>query len=548
MMKPLVRHLAAFERARQLAIGHRHVVLAIIITISYYPESVNRALHAQNLDPIAYTVRIPAPGTHYVEVEASVPTGRRTSIELMMPIWSPGYYREENYADRVDNVTARTPDGAPLPIEQPQKNRWRLQTNGQPAVVLTYRVFCNQRSVTTNYAGDDYGVLNGAPTFMTLVETTRRPHDVRIVLPAGWPRVMTGLGAAPGGAPNHFRAADYETLVDSPIMAGDLGVHEFTVAGKPHYVVSAGDVAGWDADGATRDLAAFVQEVYRFWGFLPYDKYVFLLAFRQGGGGLEHKNSTLSTVAARPAAGRGGAPEAERPRMWAGIGLLSHEYFHLFNVKRLRPVELGPFDFEHPPRTGSLWIAEGVTSYYSALLVERAGLRTRDEYLASLSSLIGQLQASPGRLQQSVEQSSLDVWSNSNSGVNPNASTVSYYNKGNVLGLLLDAKIRRMTHGRQSFDDVMKLAYQRYSGDRGFTADQFRATVEDIAGTDLTEWFRNAISSAEELDYDDLLECFGLRFTSSEQPSGSWTLAFRADASDAQKRNLDAWLGPSAGR
>jgi predicted metalloprotease with PDZ domain len=346
---------------------------------------------------------------------------------------------------------------------------------------------------------------------------------------------MTGLDDAPDGKPNHFRAPDYETLVDSPIMAGDLGVRQFEVAGKTHYIVSAGDVSGWDADGATRDLAKYVQEVYRFWGFVPYKKYDFLLMFRQGGGGLEHKNSTLSTVAARPGTNVGS-------RMWAGIGLLSHEYFHLFNVKNLRPVELGPFDFENPPRTGSLWIAEGVTSYYSALLVTRAGLRTQEEYLSSLSSLIGQLQSSPGRLMQSVEQSSLEVWNNSNSGVNPGASTVSYYNKGNVLGLLLDARIRRATSGRKSFDDVMRLAYKRYGGERGFTPDEFRATAEEVAGVDLKEWFRKSVSSAEELDYNDVLEWDGLRFVPSEGPAGNWKLEVRADATEAQKRNLQEWL------
>jgi predicted metalloprotease with PDZ domain len=215
--------------------------------------SMPAGVRGQRLDAIAYTVRITAPDTHDVEVEARVPTGGRAAVDLMMPIWSPGYYREENYADHVDNVMARADDGAALPIEKTQRNRWRVDTGGRLVVVLSYRVFCNQRSVTTNYVGADYVVLNGAPTFITLAEAARRPHDVRLELPAGWPRAMTGLEAGPDRTPNHFRAADYETLVDSPIMAGDLGVREFAVAGKPHYVVSAGDVQGWDAERAARD-------------------------------------------------------------------------------------------------------------------------------------------------------------------------------------------------------------------------------------------------------------------------------------------------------
>jgi predicted metalloprotease with PDZ domain len=212
-------------------------------------------------------------------------------------------------------------------------------------------------------------------------------------------------------------------------------------------------------------------------------------------------------------------------------------------VKRLRPIELGPFNFEEAPTTGSLWIAEGVTSYYSGLLMTRAGLHTPDEYLASLSSLIGNLQTSPGRLLQSAERSSLEVWENSNSGVNPNAGTVSYYNKGNVLGLLLDAKIRRTTNGRASFDDVMRLAYQRYSGARGFTAGEFRQTTEEVAGADLLRWFTSAVSSTDELDYTDLLEWYGLRFVTSSGPAGAWTLERQPDRTAAQRQRLANWLG-----
>lgn len=222
-------------------------------------------------------------------------------------------------------------------------------------------------------------------------------------------------------------------------------------------------------------------------------------------------------------------------------------YVHLYNVKRLRPVELGPFDFQRAPTTGSLWIAEGVTSYYSGLLMTRAGLQTEEAYLESLSSLIGNLQNAPGRLLQSVEQSSLEVWNNSLSGVNPSAMTVSYYNKGNVLGLLLDAKIRRITQGRASFDDVMRMAYQRYSGERGYTADQFREVAERIADADLDEWFRRSVSPTEELDYTDLLEWYGLQFVPSESPiAGSWKLQIRPDRTEAQAQNLARWLAPSS--
>lgn len=497
-------------------------------------------LSAQPAAPIRYVVRVPDPATHEARVEATVPARGRPTLDLMMPTWSPGYYVVEDYAAKVQDLTATTADGHVLAVEKTSANHWRIVTGGVSTVRLTYTVVCHERTVTTNWVDTDYGVFNGAPTFITLSEATRRPHEVRMDMPAAWPVVMTGLDAV-AGASNTFRAPDYETLVDSPIVAGPLTVRRFEVARIPHFVVSVGDTDGWDGPRAARDLQRYVEENLRFWGALPYRKYVFLLLFRPGGGGLEHKNSNLSTVLARPRPRPDGTPApADAP--WPSLGLQAHEYFHLFNVKRLRPLELGPFDFEKAPTTGSLWMSEGVTSYYSGLLLTRAGLQSPQTYLVSLSSLIGGLQNAPGRLLQSVEQSSLEVWKNSLSGVNPSATTVSYYNKGQVLGLLLDAKIRRVTQGRRSFDDAIRLAYKRYGGERGFTPDELRRTFEEVAGAPLTAWFASAVSSTDELDYGDVLEWYGLRFVSSPGVEGAWTLQPSPEQTADQRRHLDAWL------
>lgn len=520
-------------RVSRRAIG-LYLVAAVVTTWLLGEVARDTRVDAQRsaADPIVYTVRIADPESHYLEVEASVPTDGRASLELMMPTWSPGYYRVENYFERVDRFAARDAGGRPLAVDRPSPNRWRVQSGDGRTIVVSYRVLCTQQSVTTNYVGGDYAVLNGAPTFVTLVGPPERPHDVRLELPRQWSGAVTGLDDVGDGQANHFRASDYEALVDSPILAGNPVVREFRVGDVPHHIAAVGEVDGWDADAAARDLAQYIAEVRRFWGFLPYSKYEFLLAFRRGGGGLEHKNSTLSTVAVRP-----GSP-------WPAIGLLAHEYFHLFNVKRLRPIELGPFDFERPPSPRSLWIAEGVTSYYSELLLERSGVRTRSDYLRVLSRVVGELQRAPGRLLQSVEQSSLDVWNNSNSGVNPSASTVSYYTKGHVLGWLLDARIRRVTDGRRSLDDVMRRAYERFAGARGYTPDDFRAVAEEVAGVDLREWFRTNVAEARELTYDDAVEWFGLQFADAT-PTGTWTIDVRPDQTPAQKRRLDEWLsGP----
>jgi predicted metalloprotease with PDZ domain len=494
---------------------------------------------AQPAEPITFTVRFPAPDKHVAEVEAVYPTDGRPAVELMMPIWTPGFYRVENYAGKVQNLIARTPAGLTLQVEQPRKNRWAIQTGGADQVMVSYQLRCESRSVTTNWVGPDLAVLNGGAAFPTLVEKGPRPHEIRLELAAGWKRSMTGLDAAPDGQPNHYRAADFDTLVDSPIVAGDLDVREFDVDGSNHLVVNAGDFKDWDGKRAAADVEKLVRENCRMWGFLPFKRYVLLCVFRAGGGGLEHCNSALVTTSARA---------MRTPASYLSwLDFISHEYFHAFNVKRLRPIELGPFDYEEQPRTTGLWVAEGFTSYYDGLITTRAGLATPKDFLTRLSGNIDRLQKMPGRLVQTLEQASAEVWTSSFSGIGGGPKTVSYYVKGPVVAFLLDARVRRETSGAKSLDDVMRLAYQRYSGAKGFTAEQFRQTTAEVAGVDLGAWFKRAVGSTEELDYAEALDWFGLRFAPGDAGMQTWRLEVRDGATEAQRGRLKAWLEP-AGR
>lgn len=491
-------------------------------------------VRCQEPEPLVYTLRAPAPETGMLEVEVSVPTDGQNVVELMMPTWSPGYYRVEDYAGKVRGLEARDPDGRALAVEWSPPNRWRVAAPGVPRVTVRYGLLCAQRSVTTNWVSADVAVLNGAATFVTLAGGPTRPHEVRLEAAPGWPRTMSGLPGAPDGRPDHFRARSYDELIDAPILAGDLDIHAFDVAGVPHYLVDVGERGGWDGAQAAADLRRIVAETLPLWGALPYDRYVFLNVFRPGGGGLEHANSTLLTANAERVATASGYLR------W--LEFVAHEYFHAFNVKRLRPVELGPFDYERGPRTPSLWISEGVTSYFGDLFVARAGLNDAAGFLASLSGAVRELQGSPGRLLQTVEQSSLEVWSNSNSGVGAAATTVSYYVKGQVMGFLLDARIRHLTDGRRSLEDVMRSAYGRFGGERGFTPEEFQAAAGEVAGADLGDWFDAAARSTEELQYKEALDWFGLRFSDD----GRWELEVDPGATDAQRRHLAVLLS-SAG-
>jgi predicted metalloprotease with PDZ domain len=476
-----------------------------------------------------YTVRFPEPEKNYALVEASVPTGKQPFIEMMMPIWTPGYYRIENYAGKVQDFAAHTTDRKALKVEQPKKNRWRIDTDGSKTVHVSYKLLCTGRSVTGNWVGVDMLVLNGGPSFITLAEKARRPHVIRLELSPKWKQSMTGLEAAADVKLHHYQGADFDTLVDSPIVAGNLVVNEFEVDGSKHHVVAVGDTTQWDGMRAATQLQKLVKENRRMWGPLPFKKYVFQFLLKAGNGGLEHANSALMFTSV--AATRGADPNLP----W--LNFVSHEYFHSFNVKRLRPVELGPFDYEKEPRTSGLWVAEGLTTYYGDLIVCRAGLGETKDYLTRLSSHIDRLQKSPGRLVQTLDQASLDVWAGGTSGVGGGAKTISYYVKGPVVGFLLDAKIQRAAKGAKSLDNVMKLAYQRYGGAKGFTPDQFRETAEEVAGIDLKEPFRKWLATTDELDYTEALDWFGLRFQQK-----TWRLEIREDATAEQTGRLQAWL------
>jgi predicted metalloprotease with PDZ domain len=469
---------------------------------------VPRALEAAAMpDPIAYTLRFPAPQTHYVEVEAVVPVGGRPTIELMMATWTPGSYMIREYARHLENLSAASPSGEPLALTKTRKNRWQVTTRGASQAVVRYRVYAREMSVRTNFVDAAFAILNGAPTFLTLAESGNRPHDVRVVLPPAWKTVVCPLPPPPGAAEGdgRFRAESFDALVDAPIYAGNPALYRFEVGGRSHLLVNEGEGGVWDGPRSAADVEKIVREQAAFWGQVPYPRYVFFNLLVEEGGGLEHRDSTV-LMESRWATRR-------RKDYLDWLGLASHEFFHAWNVKRLRPVALGPFDYENETYTRDLWVAEGLTTYYQDLFVHRAGLSTQGEFLKALSSEIEKLQTAPGREVQSLEDSSFDAWIKYyRRDENFNNTGISYYTKGAVVGFLVDARIRRATNGRKSLDDALRLAYARWAGERGFRSDEFHALLEEVAGVDLDPWLERALSSTAELDYADALEWYGLRF------------------------------------
>jgi predicted metalloprotease with PDZ domain len=507
--------------------------LAAVLTLAALAPTVF-IVHAKALDPLVYTIRFPEPATKTFTVEIAVPTERRDSVDLMMAIWSPGFYGIQNYADQVSGFRATAPDGTVLDVTKPQPSRWTVRTGGRATISVSYTLAAPRGSNLSNGVTDASAVIIGPSTYITLVEHAHRRAEVRLELPASWTGSMTSLDASDDGQPNHYVAPDYDILADSPILAGvDLSSTEFAVGGIKHYWVWLGP-AEWAGPKVAAALTPLLEEHIRFWGSLPYKKYAFLniVTTGRGGSGVEHLNSVAIT---------GGGKEPTTPQArFRNAAFISHEYFHAMNVKRLRPVELGPFDYEHSPVTTGLWVAEGLTSYFGDLLAARSGLGSPEEYLGLESKHITDLQTTqPGRLVQTLEQASSQMFERL-----PSDKRVDYYIKGPVAGLILDAHIRHMTNGKKSLDDVMRLEYQRWSGAHGYTAAQFNQTVSDGAGVDMSDLLHRLIATTGEVDYAEMLDWWGLRFR-IDDPAQAWTLEVRPDATPAQKDHFAAFLAHS---
>ena len=476
------------------------------------------AASAQSLEPIRYTVSFPAPHTHYAEIEALYPTDGRPHIDLMMAVWTPGSYLIREYARHVEALTASDPERRRLPMEKTRKNRWRVVTNGARMIRLRYRVFAHEMSVRTNWVDEEFALLNGAPTFITLLESpSRRAHEVRIVLPGSWAASFSGL--TPGAGDDVHIAADYDTLVDSPIVAGSPSVYAFKVQGTPHYLVNFRERGVWNGPQAVQDLARLSHAVAAFWGGVPFERFYFFNIIGSARNGLEHKNSAVLNTPLDTTSSR------EAYLQW--LSLASHEYFHAWNGKRLRPAELGPFDYENEVYTRSLWFVEGLADYYGELMLARAGVATREEFLGALSDQIRDLQSTPGRFNQSVETASYDAWikyyrPDENS---PN-SAISYYVKGAVIGFVLDTRLRKLSGGTKSLDDVMRAMAQRFSGETGFSSEELRSVILEVAGPaherEMRGWLQGILETTVELDYDEALEWFGLRMTAPALAPRPW--------------------------
>ena len=470
---------------------------------------------------ISFTVAMTRPHTHLLEVQVAVKRASDGPQEesLVMPVWTPGSYLVREFARHVQDFAATTASGQPLKWEKSNKNTWRIVTGGSRDWQATYRVYANELSVRTSELNSSHAFWNNANILMYLDGFLKSPSTVRVLAPDVW-KVATGLPAAPGQK-NTFRAENFDVLYDSPFEVSNFKTLVFNVKGVPHRIVIDGE-GNYNAERMRLDVQKIVEtQIEMMGGEIPYRDYTFILHLRSsGGGGLEHANSTALGYPRFGFTIRSGdritsaSPAATGTPDYRGfLSLVSHEFFHLWNVKRIRPDVLGPFDYTEENYTKLLWVAEGVTDYYTDLFLRRAGLITEIDFLTATARAIQTLQNMPGRKVQSVEESSFDAWIKFyRADENFMNSQISYYDKGAILGLLLDLEIRKRSNNAKSLDDVMRYLYAEFfKKNRNYTPTDFQKASELMAGSSLEDFFAKYVRGTEELDYTAALEAAGLR-------------------------------------
>jgi len=415
---------------------------------------------------------------------------------LSLPSWIPGSYLLREFAKQLSALRAEQ-GGAAVAVEQIDKSSWRMDCRAGQPLTVHYRVHAFDTSVRTAWLDAQRGFFNGTSLFLRAQGHEDLPHELAIDhLPEGW-KIATAL--------NGLRAASYDELVDSPVELGDFWSGEFQAGGVPHQIVVAGAWPSFDAARLLTDVQRICETQIAFWGGAPFERYVFLLnCVDEGGGGLEHRASTALLASRRELPRRGaGTGAADVPDGYANLlTLFSHEYFHAWNVKRLRPVELARYDYQAENYTELLWFFEGFTSYFDELMLLRAGLIEPSRYLRMLAKTVSGVLATPGRLRHSLAEASFEAWTKfyRPDEHTPNL-TVSYYGKGALVACALDLSLRKL--GR-SLDELMRSLWQSSQGGPVSEADILAAAGS--CAKELHAW----VHGCDDLPLRELFDRFGV--------------------------------------
>ncbi|GAA3959311.1 PDZ domain-containing protein [Pedobacter ginsengiterrae] len=442
---------------------------------------------------IGFEVSFKEPQAHYADVQMNISGLAKDYIDVKMPVWTPGSYLVREFEKSVEGFTASA-SGKALRVEKVRKNTWRVFSAKANNVKINYSIYAFEISVRTPFIDESHAFLSPTGIFMHPDGMIKSPSTVKIIPFKTWSKVSTGLTPV-AGKQFTYSAPDFDWLYDSPIEVGNQDTFEFMASGVRHEVAMYGG-GNYDKEKLKVDMAKIVEQATAVYGENPNKYYLFIVHnFNRGGGGLEHLNSTTlgaTRNAYNTAAGYKGF-----------LSLVAHEYHHLWNVKRLRPVALGPFDYDNENYTTNLWVAEGFTSYFENKYILRAGFEDPNGFVNGLAAATATVLNTPGAKVQSAASSSYDAWI---IGYRPNENSknnsISYYSKGEVIGILMDLEIINATKGVKSLDDVMKAMYlQCKTLKRGYTDAEFKAMVEKISGISFTDFWAKYVNGVVDAEY-----------------------------------------------
>lgn len=464
------------------------------------------ALPSAAAESVHYSLNFQEPQTHYTEVEMTVRDWKGGEMDLRLPVWTPGSYMVREFSRHLESFSAFSGKNK-IPYQRSAGNGWKINA---PAgdVLIKYKVYAFELTVRTSFIDADHAYLNGTSIFLYAENGKNWPVTVTVNLPQNWKTISVALEKT--GKSNTFKADNYDLLADSPFEIGNHEVIRFTAAGVPHEIAIFGE-GNHDPEKLKKDISRIVDECTAIFGSHPCKQYLFIVHnLSSGGGGLEHLNSTTIQT--------NRFTYGNESAYFGFLSLVAHEYFHLWNVKRLRPVELGPFDYNNENYTTLLWFVEGFTSYYDDLIVKRCGFYSTENYLAALSGSLSYVMNTPGSKVQTLEESSYDAWIKYYKPHENSANTsVSYYTKGSVIGAMLDFAIREATEGKKSLDDLMKLMYQRYwidnKGAAGFTDKDLMKAVNEISGINMDDFFNRYVAGTDSIPYGQYVAALGLKVT-----------------------------------
>lgn len=452
-----------------------------------------------------YKLSFPEAQGHYVNVEMEVQNGKE-EIALKMPVWAPGSYLVREFARHVEGFEALS-EGKNLSFVKSDKNTWVIKNPSKAAIIVKYKVYAFELTVRTSFIDESHAYLNGTNIFMYVDGQQNQKSEVVITPNSNWSKISCSLPTHKGNA-YHLLADNYDILADSPIEIGNQNIIEFTAQGVKHSVAMVGP-GNYDAEKIKKDFSKIVDEATSVFGTHPCKNYTFIVHnVPAGGGGLEHLNST--TVQVQRFA------YTNENTYQSFLGLIAHEYFHLWNVKRLRPVALGPFDYDKENYTTMLWVSEGFTAFYDNWIVKRAGFNTPEKYLDLIANEYSALNNLAGNKVQSVADASFDAWIKYyRRNENSNNSQVSYYDKGSIVASLLNLMIIEHSEGKENLDNLMRFLYREYYEKKniGFTDAQFKQAAEKFTGKDLTEFYAKYINGVEPIPYEKYLSIAGLKIT-----------------------------------